>query len=68
MRITITAKLHQGHTSAPKMDQLAEASRGRGYTERSRKKQKHARVAEMQIRTLQHKFRQRRTENKREKL
>ena len=57
MRTTITVMLHQGHTSAAKMDQLAEAFWWPG-TGKYRRKLNHAPVVEPQVRTSLHKFRQ----------
>ena len=60
MRTTIIAMLHQGHTSAAKMDRLAEASWWPGCTGKYKTKLKHARFVEPQVRTVLHNFRRRR--------
>ena len=60
MRTTIIAMLHQGHTSAAKMDRLDEAFCGPVCTGKYKRKPKHARVVGPQVRTLLHKFRRRR--------
>ena len=63
MRTTVKAMLHHGHTSAAKMEQLSVAFWCPGIQREIQEKADPAQVVEPQVRTLLHKFRQRKKKN-----